>query len=86
MSFDLWGMTVSHNINQREGVDRRRFLKGAATIAWAAPVIATLSTSPAYANGEGCGKVDELGNCPEGNCGTGLNCRRAGQSNNCTCK
>jgi hypothetical protein len=59
---------VSENTKQRERVDRRRFLKGAATVAWAAPVIATLSTSPAYGQSEVCGRKDDNGNCPTAPC------------------
>ena len=77
---------MSGSTKQREAVDRRRFLKGAATVAWAAPVIATLSTSPAYA-AERCGVKDASGNCPTSGCATGLNCRPAGgQSQNCNCQ
>ena len=76
---------MSGSTKQREALDRRRFLKGAATVAWAAPVIATLSTSPAYANGVKCGKL-ENGICPTSGCATGLNCRREGNSQNCTCQ
>jgi len=83
---------VGENTKQREAVDRRRFLKGAATVAWAAPVIATLSASPAYAqvectkSGKKCGSQQPQGsgNCPGTNCCTGLNCRPSG-TRDCIC-
>ena len=83
------GKIVSENIRQREAVDRRRFLKGAATVAWAAPVIATLSASPAYA--VDCIRRDRecTGNlsgtiCEASNCCTGLSCK-PGNGNKCRC-
>ncbi len=82
---------MSESIGQREAIDRRRFLKGAATVAWAAPVIATLSASPAYAacvplDGN-CGPLDPVTNaCPAGNCCTGLNCKKPRTRNICECK
>ena len=90
---DLWGMTVSENTRQREAVDRRRFLKGAATVAWAAPVIATLSASPAYATNcktqdEFCNRQGANSNCGTGNCCTGLTCQPSSDpgSPDCTCQ
>ena len=32
-----------------DGIERRRFLKGAATVAWATPLILTMTSGPAYA-------------------------------------
>ena len=92
ISNDLWGMAVSENTRQREAVDRRRFLKGAATVAWAAPVIVTLSASPAYARckpqGEVCSSLGAGGTCGTGNCCTGLTCQPSSdlQSNECLCQ
>ena len=77
---------MSESTKQREAVDRRRFLKGAATVAWAAPVIATLSASPAYAacipqNGLCSGAPP---NCGTSDCCTGLSCK-PGSGNKCRC-
>ena len=81
------GKIVSENIRQREAVDRRRFLKGAATVAWAAPVIATLSASPAYA--VEC--IPEEGQCTKSGtaclasfCCSLLSCK-PGNGNKCRC-
>jgi hypothetical protein len=35
---------------ERAAIERRRFIKGAITVAWAAPVIVTAMASPAFAN------------------------------------
>ena len=84
------GMTVSENTKQREAVDRRRFLKGAATVAWAAPVIATLSATPAYAacgqQNAPCGTQSSSGACPNNPaCCSGYTCRPQGKTD-CQCK
>ena len=76
---------MSENTKQREAVGRRRFLKGAATVAWAAPVIATLSASPAYA--ATCGTANAQNICPVGNCASNEVCRKnPGNSKVCECR
>lgn len=56
----------------REGMERRRFLKSAATVAWAAPAILTLTANRAGA--QSC--VPQGAPCDA--CPTGINCCIAG--------
>ena len=63
-------------------VDRRRFIRDAATVAWATPVLLTVMSSPAgavscIANGSPCSLCDEVPCCdvpgnPPGGCCCGL--------------
>lgn len=53
-------MGETGSLRRSHEVDRRRFLRRAAVIAWAAPVVATLGSGPAYAQtcvpaGDACG-------------------------------
>jgi hypothetical protein len=71
-----------------QGMDRRRFLHGVATVAWSAPVLMTLSAKAAWAatpctpRGETCGRVvsvtGDQGVCSVSgfaNCCTGCSCK-----------
>jgi hypothetical protein len=63
-----------NEINEEQRTfDRRRFLRGAATVAWATPLILTVSASSAAAvtvpctpNGVACGDIPTT--CCAGNC------------------
>ncbi len=66
-----------------QGMDRRRFLRHAGTIAWATPVVMTLSSKAAWAKppctprGETCGRVVSVSG------GQGV-CSLSGFANCCT--
>jgi hypothetical protein len=47
-------MSDDARIGTEEGIERRRFLKGAATVAWATPLILTMSAHQAGAQGMSC--------------------------------
>ena len=66
----------SHSL-RTESIDRRRFLRRAAvTTAWAVPVIATFSATPAYAQGA-CVRLNVR-------CGTVVNCEVNPQKDRCS--
>lgn len=86
---------------QTEAVDRRRFIKRAATVGWATPVILTmLATSAAASNhdciatGSQCGTDNLAGGCndvPPGsgsttNCCAGMSCVPSGDLVTCICQ
>ena len=58
------------------GQARRRFLKQAATVAWASPLIVTMMSRTAHAQpGAFCGAITGLGGCDNSPpCGTGFQC------------
>jgi hypothetical protein len=61
---------MSDDVGSEQGLERRRFLKGAATVAWAAPMILTMAARPAGAQvGASC--LPNGGPCDA--C-TGMNC------------
>ena len=56
-----------------DGIDRRRFIRGAATVAWATPLILSMSTAgsralavsnPVCGDTPGSGNAAVLNNCP----------------------
>lgn len=68
---------------QSTALDRRRFIKGAATVAWAAPVVLTLGASAAHAQLPAVSPAQCLGSSgrPEG-----CPCTTAGQcADGCCC-
>lgn len=85
-------MGETGSLRRSHEVDRRRFIRSAAVVAWAAPVISTLGTGPAYA--QACvpagGQCGTLTGCNPTTCTTGgfgacctptLNCSKG--SGNC---
>ena len=72
-------------------MDRRRFLRRAAFVAWATPTIMTLTAQSALATtcaGVGCGSQNQAGGCAAGagrcTC-TGSACVAATSGNSCVC-
>ncbi len=64
-----------------QGQARRRFLKQAATVAWASPFIVTMMSRAAHAQPQSCGVMNELLLCDVTfPCGTGLICRLDGST------
>lgn len=66
------------------GMDRRRFVTGAATVAWATPLVLTLGAADAYAQGSpgAClGATNRPNGCPcstSNQCTSGCCCDGAG--------
>jgi hypothetical protein len=69
----------------KAGMDRRRFLRNAAAVGWGVPVMLTLMSSPAAAQGVGTICGTRQGNvCTQtAPCLTGLVCRRSDQDCRC---
>lgn len=84
-------MTEHEQILSEEGQARRRFLKQAATVAWATPVLVTMMSRAAQASHvTNCGTVAANGGCLVNPvCGSAAACLPAGDplpGEPCTCQ